>query len=61
LELRCNPNGNVSNHHDFIYAGEYLSMDLNLEIPLEIKASGLTLCDTVAMNLQTTDLSGIKS
>ncbi len=61
LELRCNPKGNVSNHRDFIYAGEYLSMDLNMEIPLEIKASGLTLGDTVAMNLETTDLSGIKS
>lgn len=61
LELRCNPNGNISNHRDFIYAGEYLSMNLNLEIPMEIKAVGLTLCDTIAMNLKTTDLSAIKS
>lgn len=61
LELRCNPNGNVSNHHDFIYGNEFLSMDLNLEIPMEIKAEGLTLCDTIAMNLQSKDISNIKS
>jgi hypothetical protein len=61
IELKANPNGNVSNHKDFIYEGEYLSIDLNLDIPLEISAKGLTLCDTVSMNLENRDISGIKT
>ncbi len=61
IELKANPNGNVSNHRDFIYEGQYLSIDLNLDVPLELSATGLKLCDTLSMNLENRDLSGIKS
>ncbi|MBK6544853.1 MAG: hypothetical protein IPG12_06240 [Saprospiraceae bacterium] len=61
LQLQTNPLGNVSNHRDFIYDGEYMNLNMNLEIPLEIKATALSLSDTILMDLQKNDLSGIKS
>jgi hypothetical protein len=60
LTLNTNPNGNVSNFNDFIYADNLLEIDLNVEMPLSIIANDLTLVDTADMSLGDTDLSKIK-
>lgn len=43
VELRLNPLGNVSNGHDFLYYDSRLRADLELELPLRLIASSLTL------------------
>lgn len=60
LTLNTNPNGNVSNYNDFIYADNLLEIDLNVEMPLSIIANDLTLVDTADISLGDTDLSKIK-
>jgi hypothetical protein len=45
--LRINPMGNISCGNDFIYAGNGLTADLSLRIPLTFKANTLTLADTL--------------
>lgn len=45
--LRINPLGNISCGNDFIYAGNGLTADLSLKIPLTFKANTLTLADTI--------------
>ncbi len=58
--IETNPNGNVSNYNDFIYSEELLGVDLNVEVPLSIIASDLTLVDTADISLGSADLSKIK-
>ncbi|HEX5624610.1 MAG TPA: hypothetical protein VFX48_01230, partial [Saprospiraceae bacterium] len=60
LALHTNPLGNVSQHHDFIYDGEYMNLNMNLDIPMKISASGLSLSDTLLLNVEHEDLSAIK-
>lgn len=43
VELRLNPLGNVSNGHDFLYYDSRLRAELELEVPLRLIASSLTL------------------
>lgn len=61
LQLKANPLGNVSNHRDFIYENEFMNLNMNLELPLILKSQGLTICDTLEMDLKKGDLSGIQS
>jgi len=60
FELRTNPNGNVSNYNDFIYADYLMNIDFNLEMPLSIIANDLTLADTADMDIGDADLSKVK-
>ncbi len=43
LDLRLNPLGDISSGNDFVYADSKVSAELELEVPLRIIASGLTL------------------
>lgn len=43
VEILLNPLGNISNGNDFLYYESELKADLELEVPLSIIASGLTL------------------
>jgi len=60
FELRTNPNGNVSNYTDFIYADYLMNIDCNLEMPLSIIANDLTFADTADMDIGDADLSKVK-
>lgn len=57
-ELQVNPLGNISNHHDFVYAESTIEGILDIDIPLCLVANNLTLKDTVEFSLgdsETTD------
>jgi hypothetical protein len=43
MQLRLNPLGDISNGNDFLYAQSELKASMELEVPLRIMASGLTL------------------
>ena len=51
LNLNVNPLGNISGGNDFAYKNHSLETDLNIEFPLSMISSGLTLQDTVDFNL----------
>lgn len=51
LDVTIDPLGDVSNGHDFLYHESTLSGDLELDIPLRIAATGLTLRKEVAVTL----------
>jgi hypothetical protein len=55
LQLITNPMGNVSGSNDFIYSDRLLKATLNMEIPLSLVASNLTLEDTLNLNISRTD------
>ncbi|MBL7819509.1 MAG: hypothetical protein JNL65_02770 [Saprospiraceae bacterium] len=61
LQLKANPLGNVSQHRDFIYEDEFMNLNMNLELPMVLQSKGLTICDTMEMDLTKGDLSGIQS
>ena len=48
---QINPFGNISGNNDFIYYGNGLRADLEMNIPLAFSASELTLKDTADFNL----------
>lgn len=47
---QVNPMGNISGGNDFYYDGNGMSLMLNLDIPLALKANALTLVDTVTFD-----------
>ena len=51
LDAEINPLGNVSGHKDFIFYGKGLKASLNMEIPLSLIATDLSLADTVMLNI----------
>ncbi len=51
FDVQINPLGNVSGSNDFIYAGNNIKVNTNLEIPLSILAQQLLLEDTVAIDV----------
>ena len=53
MDLEVNPLGDISNGNDFLYWNSTLSAELQLRVPLNIIATGLTLQQT-----QTPDLPG---
>jgi hypothetical protein len=59
LSLYTNPNGNTANYNDFIYYDRLMEVDLNMEMPLSLIATSLTLCDTADMDITSNDLSKI--
>jgi hypothetical protein len=51
IQVVTNPLGNVSGSNDFIYSDRLLKASLDMEIPLSLVASNLTLVDTMALNI----------
>jgi hypothetical protein len=52
MQIITNPMGNVSGSNDFIYSDQLLKAKLNMEIPLSLIATNLTLVDTLDLNIQ---------
>ena len=59
--LETNPNGNVSNYKDFIYDGKFLNLNMNIEMPLQFSATGISLADTVDLDLNQNNIENIQS
>lgn len=55
LTVHTNPNGNTLNYGDFIYFDNGLDISLNIEIPLSIIATNLTLVDTASFDFGNID------
>jgi hypothetical protein len=51
LDVTTDPLGNVSSGNDFVYNGYGFDANLDLEIPLSVIATNLTLTDTIDFNL----------
>lgn len=51
MDIIINPLGNISNGHDFLYHDSKLSAELELDIPLKLTATDLTLRKTVDLDL----------
>ena len=51
LQLITNPLGNIAGSNDFIYSDSLLKVFLNMDIPLSMVATNLTLMDTIDLNL----------
>ncbi len=51
MQIMTNPLGNVSGSNDFIYSDKLLKAQLNMEIPLSLVATNLTLVDTLGLNI----------
>ena len=47
VNLKINPNGNTSNYKDFLYSDSKTSVSLEVDVPLKLSTSGLTMSDTV--------------
>lgn len=55
MQIITNPMGNVSASNDFIYSNQLLKAKMNMEIPLSLIATNLTLVDTFDIDLQNND------
>lgn len=51
MNIVSNPLENISGSNDFIYANKLLKAEINMEIPLSLVASNLTLIDTLDLNI----------
>ena len=51
LDVKINPNGNVSNFNDFAYYDGPMNVNMDLTLPLSLIASGMQLSDTMDFNL----------
>jgi hypothetical protein len=51
MGLFINPMGNISGHQDFLYDDKTFDVRVKAEIPLRIIANGLTLTDTIELNI----------
>ncbi len=55
MQIITNPLGNISGSNDFIYIDRLLKARLDMEIPLSLVASNLTLTDTIDFNIASSD------
>lgn len=53
LQIITNPLGNISGSNDFVYYDKLLNAKLNMEIPLSLVATDLTLVDTLDFKIST--------
>ncbi len=51
MDIQINPLGNISNGHDFLYHDSKLTAELQVDIPLRLIATDLTLQKTVELQL----------
>jgi len=63
VNLKVNPNGNISNYKDFLYCDTKTSVSLEVDIPLKISTTGLSLQDTVDFEypIEEENLGNVKS
>ncbi len=59
IQMRSNPNGDLYGRKDFIYDGELLDMNLELDIPLQLSAQGLSFMKLVDFNPLGLDLENV--
>lgn len=55
MQIITNPLGNISGSNDFIYSDRLMKASLDMEIPLSLVATNLTLQDTLDLNISQTD------
>ena len=58
IDAEINPLGNVSGGNDFIYYGNGVKVNLDMEIPISFAANRFTLADTLDFNI-TDELDGV--
>lgn len=51
MQIISNPLGNISGSNDFIYSDQLMKAQMNMEIPLSLIATNLTLVDTLDLNI----------
>lgn len=51
MDITINPLGNISNGHDFLYHDSKLTAEMEVDIPLRLIATDLTLRKTVSLDL----------
>jgi hypothetical protein len=51
MDVTTNPDGNISNWHDFIYNKSELKVDLEFSMPLSLVADNLVLSDTLPFDM----------
>lgn len=61
IQVTTNPLGNVSGSNDFIYSDRLLKATMNMEIPLSLIATNLTLVDTFDLNIGNSGAQNIHS
>lgn len=61
MQIIANPLENVSSSNDFIYSDKLMKANLDIEIPLSLVASNLTLVDTLDLNISNPDDQSVKS
>jgi hypothetical protein len=61
LFLQTNPQGNTANYRDFVYDRKFLNLRLLVDVPLEFSASGISLMDTIDLDLNYDDVSKVES
>ncbi|MDQ3047826.1 MAG: hypothetical protein M3R27_09790 [Bacteroidota bacterium] len=61
MQLITNPLGNISGSNDFIYADRLFKARLEMEIPLSLVATNLTLTDTLDFNISSGDAQNVHS
>lgn len=58
IEMNVNPLGNVSGGNDFVFKKHPLEVNLNVEFPLSLIATNLTLADTLDFSLSSDNTNG---
>jgi len=58
INLNINPLGNLSGNNDFVFKKHPLRVKLNVELPLSLMATNLTLADTVDWSISNTGSNG---
>lgn len=58
IDMNVNPLGNVSGGNDFVFKKHPLKINLNVEFPLSLIATNLTLADTVDLSLSSDNTKG---
>jgi len=58
IDMNINPLGNVSGSNDFVFKKHPLKINLNVEFPLSLIATDLTLADTVDISLSSNNTNG---
>lgn len=58
IEMNVNPLGNISGGNDFVFKKHPLKINLNVEFPLSLIATNLTMADTVDVSLSSDNTNG---
>lgn len=61
MQINTNPLGNVSGSNDFIYSDKLMKAQMNMEIPLSLVATNLTLVDTLDLNFSGKSAQNVNS